>query len=98
MVLQDRLRSIQMLDSKSIISFLGRFTQIRDELAAVGEIVDLDFMVRTTLNNFTKPWGPFVRSIVAQEAMPTWERLWDDFAQEETRHLRVLRTTTDYSG
>jgi hypothetical protein len=44
-----------------------------------------DSMVRTTLNNFTKPWGPFVRGIVARETMPTWERLWDDFVQEETR-------------
>jgi hypothetical protein len=59
--------------------------------------VDPDFMVRTTLNNFTKPWGSFVRGIVAREVMPTWERLWDDFVQEETEmHLRVFRTTTDF--
>ena len=37
------------------------------------------------MNSFTKPWGPFVRSIVAREVMPTWERMWDDFVQEETR-------------
>jgi hypothetical protein len=43
-------------------------------------------MVRTTLNNFTKPWGPFFHGIVAREIMPTWERMWDDFVQEETRH------------
>jgi hypothetical protein len=85
MVLFDRFRSIQMLESELVTSFLGRFTQIRDELATVGEIVHLDFMVRTTLNNFTKPRGPFVRGIVAREVMPTWERLWDDFVQEETR-------------
>jgi hypothetical protein len=42
-------------------------------------------MVRTTLDNFTKPWGPFVRGIVAWEDIPTSERLWDDFVQEETR-------------
>jgi hypothetical protein len=57
----------------------------RDELATVGEIVDPDSMVRTALISFTKPWGPFVRGIVAREIMPTWERLWDDFVQEETR-------------
>jgi hypothetical protein len=85
MVLQDKLRSIQMLDFETVTSYLGRFTQIRDELAAVGEIVDPDFMVRTTLNNFSKPWGSFVRGIVAREVMPTWERLWDDFVQEELR-------------
>jgi hypothetical protein len=42
-------------------------------------------MVRTDLNNFTKPLGPFVHGIVAREVMPTWERMWDDFVQEETR-------------
>jgi hypothetical protein len=54
-------------------------------LAAVKEIVDPDFLVRTTLNNFSKPWGSFVRGIIAREVMPTWERLWDDFVQEELR-------------
>jgi hypothetical protein len=73
------------LQDELVTSFLGRYTQIKDELGAVGEVVDLDSMVRTTLNNFTKPWGPFVLGIVAREIMPTWERLWDDFVQEETR-------------
>jgi hypothetical protein len=85
MVLQDRLRSIQMLDFESVTSFLGRFIEIRDELVVVGEIMDPGFMVRPALNNFSKPWGPFVRDIVSREIMPTWERLWDDFVQEETR-------------
>jgi hypothetical protein len=74
-----------MLDYETVTSYLGRFTQIRDELAAVGEIVDPDFLVRTALNSFSKPWGSFVRGIVAQEVMPTWDRLWDDFVQEELR-------------
>jgi hypothetical protein len=60
MVLQDKLRSIQMLDSETITSYLGIITQIRDELAVVGEIMDPNFSVRTTLNNFSKPWGSFV--------------------------------------
>ena len=74
-----------MLDFKSVTSFLGRFRKIRDELAAVGEIVDTDFLVRTTLNSFSKPWGSFVQGIVAREVMPSWERLWDDFVQEQLR-------------
>jgi hypothetical protein len=60
MVQQDKLRIIRLLDSESVTSFLGRITQIRDELAVVGEIVDLDFLVRKALNNFSKPWGSFV--------------------------------------
>jgi hypothetical protein len=70
MVLQEKLRSIQMLKSESVTSNLGRFTQDRDELATIGEIVDPDFLVRTTLNGFSKPWGSFVRGIVVREVMP----------------------------
>jgi hypothetical protein len=79
MVLHDLLRGIRMLQDESITSFLGQYTQIRDELGAVGEVVEPNSMVRTTLNSFTKPWGPFVHGIVAREVMPTWERMWDDF-------------------
>jgi hypothetical protein len=48
-------------------------------------VVDPNYVVRTTLNNFAKPWGPFVHGIVSREAMPTWEMKWDGFIQEETR-------------
>jgi hypothetical protein len=47
--------------------------------------VDPNFMVRTILNNFSKPLGSFVRGIVARQVMPTWERHWDNFVQEELR-------------
>jgi hypothetical protein len=92
MVMFDRFRGIQMLESESVTSFHGRLTEIRDDLATVEEIMDPGFMVRTALNIFTKPWGPFVRGIVAREVMPTWERLWDDFVQEE------MRLTSESSG
>jgi hypothetical protein len=85
LVLHDRLRGIGILEDESVTSFLGRYTQIKDELGAVGEVVDPNSMVRTTLNYFTKPWGAFFRVIVAREVMPTWGRMWDDFVQEETR-------------
>jgi hypothetical protein len=68
-----------MLEDESVTSFLGRYTQIRDEHRAVGEVENLDSLVRTAMNSFTKSWGPFVRGIVAREVMPTWERMWEDF-------------------
>ena len=47
MVVHDRLRSIRMLKSESMTSFLSRYTQIRDELGAIGEVVNPKSMVRT---------------------------------------------------
>jgi hypothetical protein len=79
MVLHDRLKGIHMLKDESVTSFLGCYTQIRDELGAVGEVVDSKSLVRQAMNSFTKPWGPFLRGIVSREVMPTGERMWDDF-------------------
>ena len=68
-----------MLDDESFNSFLGRYTQIRDDLRDVREVVNPNSMVRTNLKNFTKTWGPFIHNIVARDVMPTWERMWDEF-------------------
>jgi hypothetical protein len=79
MVLHDRFRGSRMLKDESVNSFLGRFTQIRDELGAVGKVVEPNSLVRQALHSFTKPWAPFIQGIVTREALPTWERMWDDF-------------------
>ena len=64
---------------------------MRDELAVVGEMVDNAELIQVALNGFSKSWESFVWGIVARENMPSWERLWDDFVQEE---LRVGSTST----
>jgi hypothetical protein len=85
MVLREKLKSIKMTKAENVVTYLTRLTQVRDELGAVGEaIVDSD-LVRTALNGVSKQWVVFVEGIVAREKLPGWERLWDDFVQEETR-------------
>jgi hypothetical protein len=58
---------------------------VRDELGAIGEVIPSTELVRTALNGVAKPWAVFVEGIVARENVPSWDRLWDDFVQEETR-------------
>jgi hypothetical protein len=72
-----------MLEDESVTSFLGRYTQIRDNLGAIGEVVNPNYLVGIAMNSFTKPWGPFIRGIVSREVMPTWERMLDKFIQED---------------
>ena len=64
---------------------LTKITQVRDELGAIGEVIDSAELVHTTLNGVAKPWAVFVEPMVAREHMPSWDRFWDDFIQEETR-------------
>jgi transposase InsO family protein len=85
MVLREKLKSIKMTKSESVTGYLSRITQVRDELGAVGEVISSTELVRTALNGVAKPWAVFVEGIVARENVPSWDRLWDDFVQEETR-------------
>ena len=57
---------------------------MRDELAVVGVAIDALELVRTTLNGVTAPWAVFVQGLVARENLPSWDRVCDDFVQEET--------------
>ena len=58
---------------------------MRDELAAVGEVVPNAKLVHTNLNGVSKPWAVFVEALAARENLPTCDKICDDFVQEETR-------------
>lgn len=79
MALRDKLRATKMSRTDTVATYLTKITQVRDELATIGEIVDNQKLERTTLNGFTKPWEAFVNGIVARDNLPKWERMWDNF-------------------
>ena len=51
-------------------------------------------LMSIALNGVAKPWAVFVESVVAREHMPSWDRLWDDFIQEETRRGYIQGSTS----
>jgi hypothetical protein len=83
MALCKQLRGTNMAKVEGVISYLTRITQIRNELVVVGATVDKSELVCFALDGFTKSWDVFVRGVVSQEKLPSWQRLWDDFVQEE---------------
>ena len=97
MVLKEKLKSIKMNGGEGVTAYLTRISAVRDELAAVGEVVAPTELVRTAVNGASKPWGAFVQAIVGRENLPTWDRLWDDFVQEETRR-GLVQGSTSHSG
>ena len=89
MVLREKLKSIKMAKAEGVIPYLTRISQVKDELAEVGEVISGFELVRKTLNRVTKPWAAIVEAIVARENLPSWDRLWDDFVEEETQRELV---------
>jgi hypothetical protein len=49
---------------------------------------------RVALHGFSKSWDVFVRGVVAREKLPDWQRLWDDFVQEEIRLGQSSRSSS----
>jgi hypothetical protein len=74
MLLGEKLRSTKMAKGESVVTYLTKFNQIKDELAIVGEVMDKTKLVRTALNGFTKQWEVFVCGVVARKKFPDRER------------------------
>ena len=84
-MLKDKLKSTKMLKGEGTTSYLTRLSQVRDELSTVGVKVSDVKMVRIALKGFIEEWKPFIKGIIAREKLSDWNRLWDDFIQEELR-------------
>ena len=85
MVLQERMCNTKMAKGEGVVPYLTRITQIRDELGVVASKTNHEELFWIALNGFSKPWGTFVKGVVAREKLPDWQRLWDDCVQKETR-------------
>jgi len=85
LVLEDKFKSIKMIMGEGTNSYLTRISQVRDELIVVGVKVLDAYMGRIALKGFTEEWKPFIKGIVSREKLPDWNRLWDDFIQEDLR-------------
>ena len=94
MVLREKLKSIKMVKGEVVMTYLTRISQVRDELAAVGVVVPSAELVQTALNGVSQPWAVFVQGLVARENLPSWNRICDDFVQEETRRSLVQGNTS----
>ena len=55
MVLREKLKNIKMVKGEVMLTYLTRMSQVKDELAVVGEIVAGPELVRTAINGVTKP-------------------------------------------
>ena len=74
MALRNKLHGARMVKGESVATYLTRVAQVKDELAAVGEVIP-----DIALKSFTKVWEVFVKCVVGREKLPDWSILWDDF-------------------
>jgi hypothetical protein len=85
LILKQQLQVVDMSSSSTVVSYLMRITQIRDQLAAIGEAIDDTELVNVALSGLPESWEPFVQGICAREKLSDFDRLWTDCIQKEAR-------------
>lgn len=62
-----------------------KISLLKDQLVAIGESVDDEDLVSTTLDGFPPSWETFVSGVSACAHRSSFERLWTDCLQKEGR-------------
>jgi hypothetical protein len=74
-----------MTKDDTVTSYFVRFSQLRDQLQAIEEVVLEKELVTITLNGLPRSWNAFSSSLNTRKEFPTFEELWTCCAQEESR-------------
>ena len=85
MFLREKLKTIKMGKTDSAAGYITNITNVRDELAAVGEVILPTELVRIAVNGLPSSQLNFADGVCARETLPSWERFWDDCIQTEIR-------------
>ena len=72
--LKCKLYSMKMTKEDTIATFFTKISQLNDQLAAIGENVEDDDLVQTTIHGLPPIWETFVSSVYACENQPNFER------------------------
>jgi hypothetical protein len=73
---------MKMNDDDSIMSYLVRISQLRDQLQVIEEVISENKLVNIVLNGLPKTWDAFVTSMNTRKEYPTFEEPWTCCAQE----------------
>jgi hypothetical protein len=83
--LKHKLKYLKMEKGESVTSLCSRIAQIGDQLLVTGVTVDDDDLVQAIFDGRPSSWETFLISVSEREIHPTFERLWHDCLQEESR-------------
>jgi hypothetical protein len=60
MNLRSQLKNVKMQKSKTIHSYFSRVNQIKEQIEAIGDSIEGEEMVMTTLNVLPRSWDAFI--------------------------------------
>ena len=63
MNLRTQLKGTKMSKGEFIQEYFTRISQFKKQLSAIGDTLDEDELVMTSLNGLTRPWDSFIQTL-----------------------------------
>ena len=63
-------------------SYFTRVSQIKEWLEAIGDTVEEEEIVMTTLNDLLMNWDYFMKGICSRRKLTKFNRLWEEYVKE----------------
>jgi hypothetical protein len=82
---RSQLKNVKMQNSKTIHSYFSRVNQIKEQIEAIGDSVEGEETMMSTLDSLARSWDAFIQVIFSRKKLPKFSRLWEDCDQEEAR-------------
>jgi hypothetical protein len=85
MNLRTQLKNTRIQKGEMIHEYFSRISKFKEQLEAIGDTIDEDEFIMTSLNGLTRPWDAFIQTICARKEKLKFDSLWKECIQEETR-------------
>jgi hypothetical protein len=85
MNLRTQLKNTTMPKGETVQDYFSRVSQFKEHLEAIGDNLDEDELMMTTLNGLTRPWDAFIQTICARKEKHQFDSLWEECVKEEAR-------------
>ena len=82
MTLRNQLKGVKMQKKETMQSYFSKLSQIKEQLEAIGDMVEEAKVVMTTLNGIPREWDSFIRGICVRIKLTKLNKLWEECLQE----------------
>jgi hypothetical protein len=83
--LRTQLKNTKMQKGETFHDYFSRVSQFKVHIEAIGDNLDEDELIITTLNGLTRPWDAFIQTICARKEKLQFDSLWKEYVQEKAR-------------
>ena len=78
MNLRTQSKGTKMSKGKSVQDYFTRISQIKEKISSIGDNLNEDELIMTSLNGLTRTWDSFIQTLCARKESMMFDIVWED--------------------